>query len=152
MEIRIDRAAVDRCRTLAAAIVAPVEEFIDGHSTVSVERAVLRLLGVDGVGRDDVPAPNLIVDSLTAAQRSRGVALAFGRAIAETGLTPATLGEAIAGGSRALADFDDVPDGAATPARCGRTSRRRSHTCVRAAPSAVRCSNVFRRSPRRCCT
>ncbi len=116
MEIRIDRAAVDRCRTLAAAIVAPVEEFIDGHSTVSVERAVLRLLGVDGVGPDDVPAPNLIVDSLTAAQRSRGVALAFGRAIAETGLTPATLGEAIAGGSRALADFEDVPDAAAAGA------------------------------------
>jgi beta-lysine 5,6-aminomutase alpha subunit len=113
VEIRIDRAAVGRCRTLAAAIVAPVEEFIDGHSTVSVERAVLRLLGVDGVGPDDVPAPNLIVDSLPPAQRCRGVALAFGRAIAETGLTPASLGEAIATGSRALADFGDVPDAAA---------------------------------------
>jgi len=116
VEIRIDRAAVDRCRTLAAAIVAPVEEFIDAHSTVSVERAVLRLLGVDGVGPDDVPAANLIVDSLTVEQRSRGVALAFGRALAETGLTPASLGEAIAGGSRRLADYDDVPEAAAAGA------------------------------------
>jgi len=112
VEIRIDRAAVDRCRTLAAAIVAPVEEFIDAHSTVSVERAVLRLLGVDGVGPDDVPAANLIVDTLVPAQRRRGVALAFGRAIAETGLTPASLGEAIATGTLALSAFDDAPDAA----------------------------------------
>ena len=59
-----------------------------------------------------MPAANLIVDTLVPAQRRRGAALAFGRAIAETGLTPASLGEAIATGSRALSDFDDVPDAA----------------------------------------
>ena len=116
MQIAIDRAAVDRCRTLAAATVAPVEEFIASHSTVSVERAVVRLLGVDGVGADDVPVANLIVDTLPAGQRSRGVALAFGRALAETGLDPLTLGQAIASGTYALADFAHVPEAAATGA------------------------------------
>ncbi|HVA34587.1 MAG TPA: lysine 5,6-aminomutase subunit alpha [Candidatus Baltobacteraceae bacterium] len=112
MELRIDPAIVGRCRGLAASIAAPVEDFIAGHSTVSVERAVVRLLGVDGIGADDVPVPNLIVDSLTPAQRGRGVALAFGKALAETGLEPANLGEAIAAGQLALDAFADVPDAA----------------------------------------
>jgi beta-lysine 5,6-aminomutase alpha subunit len=113
VELRIDRDAVDRCRALAGAIAAPVQEFIDAHSTVSVERAVLRLLGVDGVGADDVPVANLIVDALSPSERSRGAALAFGRGTAETGLDPAVLGEAIAVGRYALTDFASVPDAAA---------------------------------------
>ncbi|MBV8373039.1 MAG: D-lysine 5,6-aminomutase subunit alpha [Candidatus Eremiobacteraeota bacterium] len=113
MHLRIDREAVDRCRTLARAIAEPVQQFIGAHSTVSVERAVLRLLGVDGVGADDVPVPNLIVDALNPAERGRGAALAFGRAVAETGLDPAVLGEAIAGGRYTLAEFAGVPDAAA---------------------------------------
>jgi beta-lysine 5,6-aminomutase alpha subunit len=113
VELRIDRSAVDRCRALASAIAAPVQEFIGLHSTVSVERAVLRLLGVDGVGTDDIPVANLIVDALTETDRRRGAALAFGRALAETGLAPAVLGQAIAGGRYALADFARVPDAAA---------------------------------------
>ncbi|MGC2244718.1 MAG: lysine 5,6-aminomutase subunit alpha, partial [Candidatus Aquilonibacter sp.] len=93
MELRIDRALVDRCRELAAAIAAPVSDFIAAHSTVAVERSVLRLLGIDGVGPDEIPVPNLIVDALSTEQRSRGVALWFGKALAETGLDPRSLGE-----------------------------------------------------------
>jgi beta-lysine 5,6-aminomutase alpha subunit len=113
MELVLDQRRVDRCRELAAAISAPVEEFIAGHSTVSVERAVLRLLGVDGVGADDVPVPNLIVDALSPEQRARGAALAFGAGLAETGLSPAALGEAIAAGRHRLADFGATPEAAA---------------------------------------
>ena len=113
MQLNIDRASVDRARALAAAIVAPVEEFIAGHTTVAVERAVLRLLGVDGIGADEIPIPNLIVDALTPQDRARGAALAFGRGLAETGLDPAPLGEAIAMGRFALADFASTPEQAA---------------------------------------
>ncbi len=113
MELTLDRRTVDRCRDLAAAIVAPVEEFIAGHSTAAVERSVLRLLGVDGVGGEEVPVPNLIVDALDADERGRGVALAFGRALAQTGLEPKALGERIASGDLTLKQFADVPAGAA---------------------------------------
>ncbi|MBV9270189.1 MAG: lysine 5,6-aminomutase subunit alpha [Candidatus Eremiobacteraeota bacterium] len=109
MELRIDRQAVDRCRELAAQIAEPVDDFIRAHSTVAVERSVLRLLGVDGVAADEVPVPNLIVDALIPEERERGVAVAFGRALAETGLEPRALGEAIAAGQIHLADFDGVP-------------------------------------------
>ena len=113
MDLRIDRSSVDRCRELAAGIVAPVEAFIAAHSTVSVERAVLRLLGVDGVTADDVPVPNAIVDALPAERLGAGVALAFGRALAETGIEPAALGEAIAVGRYALDEFAAAPEAAA---------------------------------------
>jgi beta-lysine 5,6-aminomutase alpha subunit len=141
MELRIDSGSVDRCRELAASIVAPVEEFIASHSTVAVERSVLRLLGVDGVGPDEIPVPNLIVDALTPDERSRGVALAFGKAVAETGLDPAALGAAIAAGTYALAQFASV-----------RTSRPRSHASARAATNASRFSNAGRNCRRRCST
>ncbi|HZZ00856.1 MAG TPA: lysine 5,6-aminomutase subunit alpha [Candidatus Baltobacteraceae bacterium] len=109
----MDRSRIDRCRELAQAIVSPVEEFITAHSTISVERAVLRLLGVDGIGADEVPIPNLIVDSLPPSERRDGVAPAFGRALAETGLEPFALGEAIAAGTFGLAQFAQTPDAAA---------------------------------------
>ncbi len=113
MKLEIDRQRVARCRGLAAAIVAPVEAFIAGHSTVSVERAVLRLLGVDGVTPADVPVPNALVDSMAPHELRRGIAAAFGRALAETGLDPMALGEAVARGHCALAQFGETPDAAA---------------------------------------
>ncbi len=112
MELRIDRSAVARCRDLAAAIAAPVSAFIDAHSTVAVERSVLRLLGVDGVGADEIPVPNVVVDALGDAVAG-GIALAFGRGLAETGLDPEALGRAIASGTHALSDFTAVPEVAA---------------------------------------
>lgn len=113
MELRIDRACVDRCRALAAAIVAPVEAFIAAHSTVSVERAVLRLLGVDGITPEEIPLPNAIVDSIAPDERGRGIAIAFGKAVAETGLDPCALAEAVAAGRYTIAEFRETPASAA---------------------------------------
>ncbi|MBV8726917.1 MAG: D-lysine 5,6-aminomutase subunit alpha, partial [Candidatus Eremiobacteraeota bacterium] len=112
MKIKIDEAAVDRCRELAQQIVAPVERFISAHSTVSVERAVLRLFGIDGV-RGDVPLVNLLVDALTAEQRARGAATVFCSALAETGLEPQALADEFASGRIAPDSFEDVPVDAA---------------------------------------
>ncbi|MBV8375168.1 MAG: lysine 5,6-aminomutase subunit alpha [Candidatus Eremiobacteraeota bacterium] len=113
MELGVDRAKIDRCRELAAAIVAPAQAFISAHSTLSVERAVVRLLGVDGIGNDEVPIPNLVVDSLSVTEREDGIALSFGKALAETGLEPAALGEAVAAGDVALSRFSQTPEAAA---------------------------------------
>jgi beta-lysine 5,6-aminomutase alpha subunit len=51
-------------RELAAAISKPVGEFIDRHTSVTVERATLRIAGADGANPDGVPVPNLVVDQL----------------------------------------------------------------------------------------
>src|SRR5579863_10347412 len=116
MELRIDRSRVDRCRQLAAAIADPIEAFIAAHSTVYVERAVLRLLGVDGVTVDDVPLPNAVVDSIPRDELTSGAAMPFGRALAETGLEPAALARALTEGRMKLDEFDATPEAAARSA------------------------------------
>jgi beta-lysine 5,6-aminomutase alpha subunit len=58
--------SIDRARALAASIVAPVLDFVAGHTSVTVERATLRLLGADGASADGIPVPNLVVDQLRA--------------------------------------------------------------------------------------
>ena len=113
MDLRIDRDAVERCRKLAAAITDPIEEFIASHSTVSVERAVLRLLGVDGITPQEVPLPNAVVDLLSADDLEHGVALPFGKAIAETGLEPSALAQSAERESSHAAQFAKTPAAAA---------------------------------------
>ena len=46
--LALDEKMVDRCRQMAARIAKPVEQMINTHTTVAIERAVLRLLGVEG--------------------------------------------------------------------------------------------------------
>jgi beta-lysine 5,6-aminomutase alpha subunit len=106
MELRIDTEAVARARRLAGAIVDPIEDFIARHSTVSVERAVARLCGVDGIDADGVPLANRLVEALPA--RESGVARALGAAVAESGRTPQAVAEAVAAGAT-------LPDAARTP-------------------------------------
>jgi beta-lysine 5,6-aminomutase alpha subunit len=113
MELRVDREAVADARRLAGAIVDPVAEFIGRHSTVSVERAVARLCGIDGVDPDGVPLPNRLVDALPV--RESGVARALGAAVAETGRTPQQIAEAVAAG-------EALPDPARTPEAALRAS------------------------------
>ena len=115
MELRIDRDAVARARRLAGAIADPVEDFIARHSTVSVERAVARLCGVDGVDAEGVPLANRLVDAL--AQRELGVARALGAAIAETGRAPQQVAESVAAG-------EPLPDPARTPETALRAALR----------------------------
>ncbi|GAC1349091.1 MAG: D-lysine 5,6-aminomutase subunit alpha [Vulcanimicrobiaceae bacterium] len=113
MQLRIDTAAVGEARRLARAITAPVGTFIDAHSTVAVERSVLRLLGADGVGRDDIPVPNLVVERVGPARLRSGVARTIGALVAETGRTPDDVASAIADGSLDVALGDATPDVAA---------------------------------------
>ncbi|MFN4191220.1 MAG: lysine 5,6-aminomutase subunit alpha TIM-barrel domain-containing protein, partial [Pseudothermotoga sp.] len=62
--IRLDKKLVDYARELAKEITDQVQEMIDQHSTVSVERTVLRLFGVDGVTDDQIPLVNVVVDKI----------------------------------------------------------------------------------------
>ena len=55
---------VNQARQSAARVAKDTQSFIDQHTTVTVERAVCRLLGIDGVNDMDVPMPNVVVDHL----------------------------------------------------------------------------------------
>ncbi|MFP5298146.1 MAG: lysine 5,6-aminomutase subunit alpha TIM-barrel domain-containing protein, partial [Actinomycetota bacterium] len=79
--LRIDQKSVDECRELAAEIAAPIEALAKSHTTTSIERATLRLFGVDGVegqGVEASPIPNVVVDRIRAAVGlERGVSIPF---------------------------------------------------------------------------
>jgi beta-lysine 5,6-aminomutase alpha subunit len=93
----IDLQPVERARELAQAIVAPVQAYIEAHTTDSVERACLRLMRADGVDRDGVPVPNLVVNSLRG-QLDHGASRTYINALLTQGLSTDELNHAIAGG------------------------------------------------------
>ncbi|HTO86495.1 MAG TPA: lysine 5,6-aminomutase subunit alpha [Thermoanaerobaculia bacterium] len=74
---------IENCRRLAGKVADGVRRETEPFTTVSTERAVLRLLGVDGVDEQDVPIPNRVVESLRATGKlARGAAVWLGSALA----------------------------------------------------------------------
>jgi beta-lysine 5,6-aminomutase alpha subunit len=63
VDIRLDESLVTQARECAQAIAGEVWQHIDTHTTDSVERASLRLLGVVGVNEIDVPFVNVVVEN-----------------------------------------------------------------------------------------
>src|SRR5262245_43781380 len=75
--------AIERCRRHARRVAEGVRRETEPYTTVSTERTVLRLLGVDGVDADEVPVPNRVVDALQASEKlGRGAAVWMGSALA----------------------------------------------------------------------
>lgn len=105
----LDEKSVAECFTHSKAIAQDVTKSTDGHSSVSIERSIARLLGIDGVNGHDVPVPNLVVDQLLATDAlCRGVAWWIGAAMYSTGYTAPEVGAAVARGELHLQDYADV--------------------------------------------
>ncbi len=87
-KLNLDPQLIDSARSAAGRIAEDVQTFIDKHTTVTVERTILRLLGIDGVDDIDVPLPNVVVDNIVeGGGLQRGAAFWMGNAIVQTGLT-----------------------------------------------------------------
>ncbi|WP_018352574.1 lysine 5,6-aminomutase subunit alpha [Longispora albida] len=92
MKLDLDPALVRRARQLAREAGAPVVDMARTHTTVSVERAVLRLAGITGADPDGIPWVNRLVDAVrNDAGLEHGVSLPVFHALAETGETDLTL-------------------------------------------------------------
>ena len=95
-KLNLDQNKVDRARAAARQVALSTQAFIDRHTTVTVERAVCRLLLIDGVNEVGVPLPNVVVDHLLdKGLLPYGAAYVLGNAMAETGLTPQQIAEAV---------------------------------------------------------
>jgi beta-lysine 5,6-aminomutase alpha subunit len=105
----IDPGVVDECRRLAAEIAEGVHRFIDAHTTVSIERTVLRAYGVDGADAEGQPLVNACVDRYLASA-GQGIATFLGRALAKGAADPQQAAEQLAWGS-------EVDDGKGGPTR-----------------------------------
>jgi beta-lysine 5,6-aminomutase alpha subunit len=99
-DLPIDQALVDECRALADEVAAKVQAFIDQHSTVSIERTVLRAYGVDGANEDGYPLVNGCVEKLKAAGLlPRGAAFALGALLSRGHANPQEAAEDLAYGN-----------------------------------------------------
>ncbi|MCW2509285.1 MAG: D-Lysine 56-aminomutase, alpha subunit, partial [Modestobacter sp.] len=113
--LTLDPVLVRRARELAAQAAAPVVDLATTHTTVSVERAVLRLAGLTGtdpvLGDGEVPWVNRVVDAVRAqVGLEHGVALPVWHALTTGGAENlAALAEQVGAGTARFA----VPEGAA---------------------------------------
>ena len=90
---------VEKARQSAKNIAKDTQEFIDVHTTVTVERTVCRLLGIDGVDEVGVPIPNIVVDNIKDGNGlALGAAMFIGNAMVETGLSPQKIAEKVSKG------------------------------------------------------
>jgi beta-lysine 5,6-aminomutase alpha subunit len=96
-DLHLDREEVDRCRALAEQVTAPVIGFVEAHTTVAIERTVLRLFGLHGAGPRGVPQVNLAVDELhRRGLLGQGAAFWLGYVMRQGARDPAAIVEAMA--------------------------------------------------------
>jgi len=106
-KLGLDFNKVNRARELARDIASDVQKFVEHHTTVSVERTICRLLGIDGVSEAGIPLPNVVVDKIKEkGLLGDGISLYLGNAILETGLSPQEIAEGI---SRGELDITELP-------------------------------------------
>ncbi len=98
-KLNLDKKKIDEARGYAAKIAGSLQEFIDSHTTVSTERAVIRLLGVDGTNDVETPLPNIMIDLLKDnGVLEKGISFWLGNAMVQTGLGPQEIAEKVSNG------------------------------------------------------
>jgi len=115
-KLNLNSAVVDKARQYAREIADDTQKFIEKHTSVTIERACARLLGIDGVDACGVPLPNVIVDNIRQ-NNGLGVGLStyLGNAMIQTGKTPQQIAEAVSTGELditrlPMADLFEVKD------------------------------------------
>ena len=95
--VPMDGGKVALCRALAGDIADDVQRYIDTHTTVGVERAILRAYGAEGVDEEGAPVVNIAVDRYRqAGLLGRGMAFFLGRALLAGSSSPQEAAEMLA--------------------------------------------------------
>jgi beta-lysine 5,6-aminomutase alpha subunit len=113
-KLDLDPGVIASCREAAAQIAGQVGDEIAGKTTVSVERTVARLLGVDGVNDLDAPLPNVLVDHVAdRGELGKGIGYWLGNALLDDeGRSPQQIAEAVSAGELDLCGLGRAQDGA----------------------------------------
>jgi len=99
-KLNLDEGVVLACRAAAEQISADVIAKTDDKTTVSVERTVLRLLGLEGADEEGVPLANSVVDEvLREGGLDRGAAFWVGNGLIQTEMSLESLARAVVDGS-----------------------------------------------------
>jgi beta-lysine 5,6-aminomutase alpha subunit len=110
-KLGLDPGVIEACREAARRIADDVAAQIAGKTTVSVERSVTRLLGVDGADELEVPLPNVLVDHVHERDGlGRGIAYWLGNAMIQTDSTPQQIAEAVSTGETDLTSLEQADE------------------------------------------
>ena len=101
--LQLDTAQIDRARGSARRIARQVYDEMSAFTTTTVERATLRLMGIDGIDENEVPLPNRVVEHLQAqGLLAHGAALMVGAAMQQHDLSAQQVAERVAAGQLTL--------------------------------------------------
>jgi beta-lysine 5,6-aminomutase alpha subunit len=108
-QLNLDHARIDRARASAKRIARQVFDDMSAFTTTTVERATLRLMGVDGVDENDVPLPNRVVSHLQSQNLLQyGAATVLAGAMQSQGWTAQQVAQAVAQGNLTLTQPTDI--------------------------------------------
>lgn len=109
-KLNLDKSKILEARRLAKNVADEVQGYINRHTTVTIERATLRLLGVRGVNNEGTPLVNIIVDKLSD-ELGSGASLPFVKAAVKTGKSAMELALAVSENEIQLTEtFDSDPE------------------------------------------
>jgi beta-lysine 5,6-aminomutase alpha subunit len=110
-KLALDPGVVAACREAAGAIAAGVNEEIAGKTTVSVERTVLRLLGLEKADESEIPLANVVVDhAFEQGKLGLGIGYWIGNAMIQTNRSLNDLALEIAAGELDLCALPTADD------------------------------------------
>lgn len=96
MRLVLEETTITNCKELARSITEPFSNYYNAKSTTGIERAVCRLMGINGAHSDGVPYANIVVDYLKSTdQLGNGAALWLSNAIVNTGKAPLDLAKQV---------------------------------------------------------
>ena len=107
----IDESLVAKARESAKIIACQVKQAVNGLTTSTIERASLRLLGIDGVNTEGVPLVNIVVEHLAEQNLlDQGALTPVVAAMDQQGLSAQAVATAVACGELTLTKSDSNSD------------------------------------------
>jgi len=110
-KLNLDGKLINNARESARKIAEDMQMFIDLHTTVTVERSIARLLGVDGVDEVGTPLPNVVVDNIKQhGGLGVGVVYFLANAVLNTGMSTQEIAEKVSAGELELTKLAAKPE------------------------------------------
>jgi beta-lysine 5,6-aminomutase alpha subunit len=115
--VPLDERTVEECRRIAGAIAGDVQRYIDGHTSVGVERTIVRAFGIEGVDDQGVPLVNVLIQRLHEKKAlGRGASYYIGRELLRGARGVQQAAERLAFGPEIDIDYGGVSPSAAKDA------------------------------------
>ena len=111
LKLNLHPQTVERARQAAKGIAGSFNWLFNDYSSVTIERSVVRLMGIDGADKDGKPLPNAVVDHLASKNiLAKGAAYAVANAIVNLGSTAQEVAEQVSLGKLDLSTLPPASD------------------------------------------